>query len=85
MLHLPNLPILESFVGLFFVFCFSTKLLRAVKPSELPMKSRGFGHPVLSIYYVIKVGGRSGMPNAYSVLQRGGGGSERPQIVLRNK
>ena len=31
------------------------------------------------------MGWGGGKPNAYSLLQRGGGGSERPQIVLRNK
>ena len=58
-------------------------MLWVAKPSELLLKSRIFEPPVLSIYYVIKAGGRGGKPNAYSVLQKGG--SERPQIVLHNK
>ena len=67
------------------MFFFSTRLLWVAKPSESLMKSRIFKPPGLSIYYVIKAGGRGGKPDAYSVLQMGVGGSERPQIVLRNK
>ena len=40
----------------------------------------------IHLYYLINGGyGGEGKPNADTLQQRGGGGPERPEIVLRNK